>query len=83
MHGIAGEALAIGSPGVVLGLLDRLPTEDRHELMRGGAVVGGDGRTGLAKTVGGAVIEGGLVAAVAEPVSEAVGGERSSELGDE
>ena len=55
MHTVVGEPLSVRSPGVVLGLLEGLPAEDRHELVRGRAIVGGYGGTSLTKAVGAAV----------------------------
>jgi hypothetical protein len=58
----------LGRLGVELGLGERLPAEDRHQLMRGGAVVGRDGRAGLATLA-------------PEPVAQALDGVRPLVLG--
>jgi hypothetical protein len=58
-HRPAGEQLPPDLLGVKLSLRQRLPAEDRHELMWGCAVLGGDGRTGLAEAVGAAGDAGG------------------------
>ena len=71
VHGVAGEAFPVGFPGVDGGLFRAFPAEDRHELMLGGAVLGGDRRACFAQSVGGALAQAGLVAAIPEPVAGA------------
>jgi hypothetical protein len=78
VHRVAGEPLAAGLPRVVLRLLDGGPSKDCHELMRGRAILRGDGGAGLAQTVSRAVIEAGFVAPLSEPVPEPVGRKRSA-----
>lgn len=51
VHGALGQAPLISLRGVLLGLFDRIPTEDRHELMRSRTVVRGNGRARLAQSV--------------------------------
>jgi hypothetical protein len=48
VDGTCGEALAVGSAGIDLGLLDVDPAEDRHQLVCCRAIVRGARRRRLA-----------------------------------
>jgi hypothetical protein len=48
VHGGLRQSLLVRFGCVLLSFLERVPTKDRHELMRGCAVVCCDGRTGFA-----------------------------------
>ena len=52
IHRLCRKAFAVGGAGVDLGLLGRLPAEDRHQLVGRRAVLGGAGRSRFAKPVG-------------------------------
>jgi hypothetical protein len=50
-HGIARQLLSSRRPGVALGLLDRAPAEDRHELVLSGAVFSSERGARLAQSM--------------------------------
>jgi hypothetical protein len=60
----------VGLGCVLLGFFNRIPTEDRHELMGARPVVCGDGRACFAQTVRRTVVQLSLIAPVAELVAE-------------
>jgi hypothetical protein len=61
---------------VAFRLFQRLPSENRHKLLRGRAVVRGDGCASFAKPMRRAVVQPGLIAPIAEFVAETGIGER-------
>jgi hypothetical protein len=75
IHRAAGEQLLTGPVGIDLGLFDRLPAEDRDQLMGGRTVLRGNGRTGLAEPVG-ASGHAGLETPLLEPVTQSLHRER-------
>src|SRR4051812_39672850 len=70
MHDAGCEPLLIGSARVQLRLLQRLPAEPTHELMRACASFSECRRSGLAKPVRRALGQPGLVTAVSKPVAK-------------
>jgi hypothetical protein len=72
------QALLIGGACVGFRHFERVPTEDRHELMRRRSVVGRNGRARFARPVRGAMVKACLVAPLAELISESGVRERPS-----
>jgi hypothetical protein len=75
IHRAAGEQLPTRLFGIDLGLFDRLPAEDRHQLMGGHTVLCGDGCAGLAEPVG-ASGHAGLETPLLEPGAQSLHRER-------
>ena len=75
MHGARGQSLLVRLGRIFFGFLDRVPTEDRHELMGGRAIVRCDRRARLAQSVRRAVAKFGLITSVpAGPGTQESGG---------
>jgi len=66
VHCLVGKERHVGLARVELGLLERLPAVDRHELMDRRLVLGGDLRARLAQAMSRAVWQASLDAAVVE-----------------
>ena len=71
------EHLLARRAGIARRFFQRAPSEDRHELALGRAVFRCDRCSGLAQTVRRAVLQTSFIAALAEPVAEAVWRKRS------
>jgi hypothetical protein len=75
LHRAAGEQLLTRLFGIDLGLFDRLPAEDRHQLMGGRTVLCGYGCASLAEPVD-ASGHAGLETPLLEPVTQSLHHER-------
>jgi|SRR5580700_7193755 hypothetical protein len=64
MHRTFCQSLLVGLGCVFLSFFNRIPTEDRHELMRGRGVVCCNGRARLAQSMRRAAVKCSLVAPV-------------------
>jgi hypothetical protein len=82
-HCLLGQPLLIGASRIDFDLSLRLPSEDRHELVRRRPVLSGDDRAGLAEPVSGAVLQPGFITPITEPVAEPGCRERSAQLSDQ
>jgi hypothetical protein len=70
MHGARGQLLLVRLGRIFFGFLDRIPPEDRHELMGGRAVICCDGRACLAQPVRRTVVKLDLVAPIPNLIAE-------------
>ena len=80
-RGLAGERLAVGLARVARGLLQRQPTEERHQLVRGRVTLGETTGVGFPEPVRRASRQASGGALCTEPVAEAVRRERLAEFG--
>ena len=70
VHCALSESSLVSLGRIFFCFFDRIPTEDRHELMGARPVVCGDGRACFAQTVRRTVVQLSLIAPVAELVAE-------------
>src|ERR1019366_5047990 len=80
VHRARSQNPPTGRAGIDCRLLGRAPIENSHELMLTSPLLGAERSADLAQPVGTAFWQPGLVAAVAEPITEALGRERLAQF---